>query len=302
MLSWRITPSLWLGSCSPTSQSTLSVTTTGSRRLIRRAAVMTPPLAAIFSERTQPEEHRFLAATVLAKYASKEPEILTELLLDSNTRQFPVILEPLGLYLATISERYRNFIKAAPGAGASREQTIDFASRQANAVIALFLWGDAETLWPLLRDSLDPQRRAYLIDRLSVLTSDPTAILQCLDDKTNDVFVRQALILILGGLASKERAGSWADQAAARVLELYRDDVDPGIHSAAEWALQRCQQIEQLKEARRPACHRPGTRRAQWYVTQTGQLTMVLVKRGRFRMGSDELDEDRDSDEVGANR
>jgi formylglycine-generating enzyme required for sulfatase activity len=73
-----------------------------------------------------------------------------------------------------------------------------------------------------------------------------------------------------------------------RLLALYRNDPDPGIHGAARWLLKQWRadrQIKEMDEASRVASA-PGVKRG-WSVNSQGQ-TMVLIakpREGRFWMG-----------------
>src|SRR5262249_7361829 len=107
------------------------------------------------------------------------------------------------------------------------------ARRQAQAAALLFQLGQPERVWPLLRHGPDPRVRSFLLERLELPGTDPEALWRRLGQE-RDVSARRVLILGLSGLPAARRGA-----AAERLLADYRDDPDPGIHSAADWLLRR---------------------------------------------------------------
>ena len=88
------------------------------------------------------------------------------------------------------------------------------------------------------------------------------------------------------------------------MLQLYRDDPDPGLHGAAEWLLRQWKQGKKLKEVNkqwaRDEKHREerldqikaelvkkqSKPRPQWYVNGQGQTMVVIPGPVKFLMGS----------------
>src|SRR5262245_81922 len=98
-----------------------------------------------------------------------------------------------------------------------------FASRQANAAVALCMLGRPDAVWPLLRHSPDPAARSYLIHRLGLLGGDPGALVQRALDEENerDVSARRALVLCLGEFG-EDRLGKADREALAGRLALLK--------------------------------------------------------------------------------
>ena len=258
-------------------------------------AVTTPHFQKIYRSIDQPENARE-AARILAKYVGDDDHTLTELLLDADVRQFPVIYSALTSYHSIVKPRLVDMIKGALPVGKSPEDHFRFVSRQANAAIGLARCGEIDMVWPLLLHTPDPLLRTYLVDRLPKLLPDPTAIAERLDVET-DVSARRALILILGGIAPDLRLPTWAGPVALRLADLYENDPDAGIHSAAEWALGQWNLRAPLLEITRRLAQRKPSNRFAWYLTAQGQ-TMATLGPGTFRMGASENDQDGDPDEV----
>ena len=187
------------------------------------------------------------------------------------------------------------------------EETKDrLAERQARAAIALVRMGKTEEVFPLLRHSSDPRLRSFIVNWLSPLGADPKLIVAELDrinfntkptpaywQRLMDAILfnpetsmRRALILALGtygddGLALGER-----EPLIGKLLDLYRNDPDAGIHGAAEWALRQWKNEEKLKgiDAELMKVKDRGDRR--WYVNGQGQTFAVIEGPVEFRMGS----------------
>jgi len=97
----------------------------------------------------------------------------------------------------------------------------------------------------------------------------------------------------------------------ARVLQLYKDDPDPGLHGAAEWLLRQWQKDKRLKEMneqwaknqqqketridqiKQELVKEQGKAKPQWYVNGQGQTMVVLPGPVEFLMGSPPTEADR---------
>ena len=144
------------------------------------------------------------------------------------------------------------------------------AERQARAAVALLRMGKAEEVLPLLRHSADPRLRSFIVNWLNPLGADPKVIVAALDridpntkptpaepPKTMDAILfhpetsqRRALILALGTYGTEGLSPGEREPLISKLLDLYRNDPDSGIHGAAEWTLRQWKQQEKLKEAR----------------------------------------------------
>ena len=199
------------------------------------------------------------------------------------------------------------------------EETKDqLAQRQARAGVALVRIGKAEEVWPLLRHSADPRLRSFIVNWLSPLGADPRTIVAELERLPAtaqptpaegkqlmdgilfhpETSMRRALILALGtygreGLSSGER-----EPLIGKLLDLYRNDSDAGIHGAVEWTLRQWKQDEKLRnlDAELSKLKDPGNRR--WYVNSQGQTLAVIEGPVEFRMGSPPTEPERFSDEI----
>ena len=137
--------------------------------------------SAIFRDRRSPgNASASLATDILADYAADKPQVLADLLMDADDKQFAVIYPKFkdrgeqGLPLLT-GEIDKKLPADLPSSDDKRET---LAKRQANAAVALLRMNQPEKVWPLLKHSPDPRVRSYLIHRLSPLGADAEALIK----------------------------------------------------------------------------------------------------------------------------
>jgi formylglycine-generating enzyme required for sulfatase activity len=171
------------------------------------------------------------------------------------------------------------------------------ARRQAQAAVLLLQLGQAERVWPLLKYSPDPRLRSWIIHKLSPLGSEPQALLARLDEE-RDLSIRRALLLSLGNFSEAPLPPAARQALVLRLLRLYRDDPDPGLHAAAEWLLRRWGQAGELRRADQELARRgqpPGEGEGgrRWRVTPEGHTLVVFPGPITFWMGSPASEPDR---------
>jgi formylglycine-generating enzyme required for sulfatase activity len=83
-----------------------------------------------------------------------------------------------------------------------------------------------------------------------------------------------------------------------KLLDLYRNDPDSGIHGAAEWTLRQWKQQEQLKAAQSELSRLKDRGERRWYVNSQGQTFTIIDGPVEFRMGSPLNEPDRGSNET----
>jgi formylglycine-generating enzyme required for sulfatase activity len=191
---------------------------------------------------------------------------------------------------------YAGYVEGVPGAFAPLEQVLAEESdpmaaaparlalvrRQANAAVALAALGRWEKVAPLLRHTPDPTLRSYLIDRLGPGGVEYRALVDRLSPgREPDVSARRALLLALGEFDEGRLSRAEREGLAPRLLELYRDDSDPGIHGAAGWLLRQWGQEDKVEGIDRELATGQVEGARQWYVNRQGQ-TMVLVPPGEL--------------------
>ena len=83
------------------------------------------------------------------------------------------------------------------------------------------------------------------------------------------------------GLSPGER-----EPLTGKLLDLYRNDPDSGIHGAAEWTLRQWKQQEKLKELDAELMKVKDRGERRWFVNGQGQTFAVIEGPVEFRMGS----------------
>jgi formylglycine-generating enzyme required for sulfatase activity/tRNA A-37 threonylcarbamoyl transferase component Bud32 len=260
-----------------------------------------PPLGEVFRGQRLPE-NRHVAARVLADYAADRGDLLAELLMDADEKQFDVIYRPFRAHgeqgLAVLTGELDKTLPAnLPSADDRREK---LAKRQANSAVALLRMNRPSRVWPLLKHSPDPRVRSYLIHRLSPLGADAHALVNQLD-ATRDVAIRRAVLLSLGEFGETNFPPDERKVVLPRVRELYTTARDPGLHAAAEWLLRTWKQEAWLiqrndewakasRERQRPELGGTPVTDAlglpRWYVNTQGQTMVVIPGPVEFVMGT----------------
>jgi len=256
-----------------------------------------PPLAKVFRKEMLPGKEQ-LAADILANYAADQPKLLTELMLDADPRQWAVLFPRLRFHTERVTPLLqKELAKPMPAEDQVASRDV-LARRQAQAAVALAQLGHPEVIWPLLEHTPDPSRRSYLTHLLGRLKSDVGPLLARLGLGAKlEVSERRALILALGEFTADELPAARRQQLVALLLKWYRDDPDPGIHSAIDWLLRHGQQgptARKLDWGQGPALARIDAELAGqeagergWYVTgKEGHTFAVIREPPVFFMGS----------------
>jgi serine/threonine protein kinase/formylglycine-generating enzyme required for sulfatase activity len=267
------------------------------------------PLQDHFRSRERPDDAR-TAAGILAEYDADNPELLAELMIEADERQWALLWPRLKPW----SERTVNLMQHELQKAIPPEDQVEardrLAKRQAQAAVALVRLGQEDLVWPLLRHSStqnpDPSRRTYLQHQLGPLDADPTLLIRELDEEP-DASVRRALILALGEFTQEQLPNEVRQPLIVKLLAWYRNDPDPGIHAAIDWLLRHAtegdvprkldwQQAQALRWIDAELQGRPPDGR-RWYVNGQGQTMVLVCGPVEFRMGSPAWEQDRDLDE-----
>jgi formylglycine-generating enzyme required for sulfatase activity len=190
------------------------------------------------------------------------------------------------------------------------------AERQARAAIALFCMEKRAEVLPIMCYSDDPRPRSFIINWLSPLGADPRAIAAELDRVAAtakpgvaagqqlmdallfqpETSVRRALILSLGTYGKERLFPAERESLTSKLIDLYRNDPDSGVHGAALWALQRWGQEEVLKATDTELMKLKNRGDRRWYLNSQGQTFAVIEGPVEFRMGSPPTEPDRSAD------
>ena len=114
-------------------------------------------------------QQRAVAVSILADYASDQPQVLADLLIDLGPKSFEVLFPKLAVHGEQAADILVPVIERTLPTGAADAEHDRLAQRKANAAVALVRLGYADKAWPLLRHCADPSHRSYLIHRFSEL-------------------------------------------------------------------------------------------------------------------------------------
>ncbi|MFI5457552.1 MAG: formylglycine-generating enzyme family protein [Isosphaerales bacterium] len=117
-----------------------------------------------------------------------------------------------------------------------------------------------------------------------------------------DTSIRRALILALGTFGTDRLSPGEREPLIDKLLDLYRNDPDAGIHGAAESTLRRWQQREKLKATQAELTKVKEWDGRRWYVNGQGQTFVIVEGPVEFRMGSPASEPDRYPQEISHRR
>jgi formylglycine-generating enzyme required for sulfatase activity len=233
----------------------------------------------------------------LADYAADQPEVLVELLKDADAEQYAVLLPKLRPFADQTATAMTAELARETHPGASDREKETRALRQANAAVTLLHLGQAGPAWPLLRHRADPRLRSHLVHRLCALGADPQPLAQRLPAEPN-VSARRALILSLGEYPADGLPAPARELLAEQLLGWYRDDPDPGVHSAVEWLFRRWGLAGRLGPVKEGLAGPGPVEGRGWYVDRQGQTFAVINGPVVVEMGSPPDEADRDNEPV----
>ncbi len=172
--------------------------------------------------------------------------------------------------------------------------------------------GKAEEVWQRLRHSADPRLRSFVINWLNPLGADPEPIAAAFDRIDSgarpikaqgqglmdailfdrETSQRRALILAMGTYDVDGLSAGVREPLLGKLLDLYQNDPDSGIHMAVEWTLRKWGLEDKLNELDLRLMNQkdPGRR---WFVSGQGQTFAVIEGPVEFHMGSAPTDTER---------
>jgi len=283
---------------------------------------LTAPLATIFQDKSRSESVHSLATDILTDYASDDPNLIADLLMDADPKAYADFFliaqrheaKTLPLLQAEIAKK-----ATIPDSNKDSETVKErLAERQARAAVALVRLGKASETMPLLRHSADPRLRSFIVNWISPLGADPAILAAQLDridpngkptpvqgQQVMDAVLfhpqisqRRALVLALGTYGREGLSPGEREALTGKLLDLYRNDPDSGIHGAAEWNLRKWGQKDKVKEVDSQLMKVKDWSSRRWFVNGQGQTFAVIEGPVEFRMGSPPTEPDRSDIEI----
>jgi eukaryotic-like serine/threonine-protein kinase len=283
-------------------------------------------LSATYRDKERPDTERSFATNILTDYASDQPAVLADLLMDSGPKAYSAFFPIAQRHDARILSFFQTAIASKP---AETEEAKDrLAERQARAAVALVRLGRSSEVWPLLRHSADPRLRSFIVNWLSPLGADPKLIAAELDGRVGrgspdpalpataglpsagaesqlmdtilfhpETSIRRALILALGSYGPDALSPAEREPLITKLVDAYTNDPDAGIHGAAEWTLRQWNEQAKLKANEAKLIKLKDRASRRWLVNTEGQTFALIEGPVEFTMGSPPTEPDRDSDE-----
>lgn len=260
-----------------------------------RSCLLTP-LSAIFRDPHRTESERSMATNVLCDYASDQPGLLVELLLNA---------EP-GFYqnLFAVLSRDENQAAACqflaeevarPLPEDPTDPLSEAAGKQrANAALGLLKLHRPQQFWPMLKHSADPRIRSYIIQRFAAVGAPPGIVLEHLNNHELEGSIRRALLLILGTFRPNQFSDAERDHVISEVSQLYRNNPDPGLHGASAWLLKQWDQESLFHKIDQELATGTVVKNRNWYVNGQGQTMTVIIGPVEFVRGSPATEEGRE--------
>lgn len=145
-----------------------------------------------------------------------------------------------------------------------------------------------ELLWQLLKEQDDPTLRTCLIHRMARGGNSAERLLGEVLGRTDqeDPSIQQARILSLGEIQDFRPNR----EASERLLQLFRDHPDPGVHSALEWLLLHCNVSQNPQQSSNLPVTAPKNL-PTWWTGPNGHTFTVVPTNSVFWMGSLESEE-----------
>ena len=212
-------------------------------------------------------------------------ETLTSLLPDSNASQYRAIANALRREkddaVASLQQQLRNL----PTTEAHEAEQEQQAKRIANVVLALYQLGDSAPLLEYARLSEDPRIRTRILHAATPDRIDLSDLMPAIRN-TSEPDARFIVMSAANFHLDMPISRSLRDEFAAIVLQAFRVDPDPAIHSIAELLLRRLDPKLLEQETQRLIAN--GQKQdTRWFIDQSGQ-TMIVMDRAAARILDDD--------------
>lgn len=250
--------------------------------------------ALVEQQAADPQDERLhWAASFLADLEDEKSAWLLPAILEANLEQFRTLMTAIKRFPRNdVKQNLIKAVEAEPPSEATIETMIPWASKRANAALAVYLLNEPHHLWQLLGNDGEHTTRALLIDSLSRLPVEAHQLVSGF--AARDSAQKRAVLFVIGSIGaarwSKEEQRGLINRLD--IVSLYRNDPDPGLRAAIDWLLThwKCREVIEQKSESQPR----SIDTARWYTTSQGH-TMVVLGPGQFQMGSPDNEFDRNA-------
>ncbi len=251
---------------------------------------LTNGLATVFRDPDAGEQVRSFATDTLCDYLRNDPDALFDLLADADQKQFGPLFDRLAIHQERAIELGNTEVLKPLPVDASESEKEALAIRQANSAVMLYRLDSEESVWPLLRFRPDPRVRSYVIHWLKPRGANPTKLVQRFERET-DVTVKRALLLAIGEFKPTQLSDVSPDSLVQKLLLVYRNEPDAGLHAAAEWLLRTWGQADAIADVDQELAMPDGERMKagsdgkNWFINRSGH-SFVILDAGEIKLGS----------------
>jgi formylglycine-generating enzyme required for sulfatase activity len=185
-----------------------------------------------------------LTADLLARYTRDRAADLAELAVIADPRHYRLFAEAIGKNKGAVVPLLKAELEKKPPEKLPVAE-VDAAleahgKRRGHAAAVLVALGESEAVWPVFvfPTDGDPTARSYLLQRLAAVGADPVSLMRRFEAEA-DVSAKRALVVALGEFPLEVVPGAEREALAAKLLVLYREHPDPGLHGAIDWLLRQ---------------------------------------------------------------
>jgi serine/threonine protein kinase/formylglycine-generating enzyme required for sulfatase activity len=260
--------------------------------------LLQPSLFDLFLDNDSSPENRANTASVLGDLMNDQPDALVKLVLNAEPSQY-IRLAPV---LKELGASGQSALESAYSKALATEQEpldvrVESRRRKGAAAIALLEFEQTGPLMAVLSAIEDPDLTHQAEYHLSQLNVHSEILFDLLPSA--DPVLRGSLLRCLAGMNDNDIPEPLRKLIIDHAKQLFVDDKDTGVHSAAEWLLRSWGQKDQIAELlKQESVPHQYTLDRDWYVNADGQSMAVFRNVGTVRTGSPEGEEDRDRDEL----
>jgi len=282
------------------------------------ATKLMPAIERAFLDKSLEPRIQESAANAFKDYASDDSIKISELVANSNPRQFEILFpliqkDPSRLVLGHLSSIVSNLTELRESDIYSR---IQLGKRRASAAVSLILLGDYDKISPLFHSADNPEAISQFIHLAKKEGVSAPEILNCMSSInvfTGNTTALYAFLSLLGDYSLDEIPPVERDGIIQRVSDLYREHPESKIHSVAFWLLKKWKLESVIREFESQSV--PYSPDREWFqlsidlplppelATESSKTkrfcyTFVVFQPGKYELGSREIDDpDRQMDE-----
>ncbi|MEM9588011.1 MAG: SUMF1/EgtB/PvdO family nonheme iron enzyme, partial [Planctomycetota bacterium] len=245
-------------------------------------AIEEPLVRRVVSRDDSPE--RSLATSFAVQFLKRKPAELLKLFLDSSFAQQTQILSVLESELPVLGEQIRRFAATEVDTSLDAKAFDREARRKGIAASLLHRLGEPELTWKEFQHQSHPDARSYMIHRIGALGGD-MAVLLTRFAREPDPSVRRGILHAIAQYEPTSLPPDLLAKAIAVTQDAFVNDLDAGVHSAAQSVLVSWDQDDWLAEEIKRQSRLSPDARKNWYVNAEGHTMAILDGRAEPRIG-----------------